>query len=135
MTTLRYVGLAALVLTASSCQFFKSEERAIVQQGYRGTAMEINYVNRDVQVAMADLQKAMPAILPAAPEGGPAPAWQNVQVLGDISVNEFNRTMISFATWVGAIRATARIAITSRTSRRTRIRTASRSTRRPWRAG
>lgn len=101
MTTLRYVGLAALVLTASSCQFFKSEERAIVQQGYRGTAMEINYVNRDVQVAMADLQKAMPAILPAAPEGGPAPAWQNVQVLNDVSVNEFNRTMISFATWVG----------------------------------
>src|SRR5690606_12500393 len=101
MQTLRFAGLAALVLTASSCQFFQSKDRDVVQKGYRGTAMEVNYVNRDVQVALADLQKQMPAILPAAPEGGPAPQWQNVQVLGDISVNEFNRTMISFSTWVG----------------------------------
>jgi photosynthetic reaction center cytochrome c subunit len=101
MPTLRYAGLAALVLTASSCQFFKSKDRDVVQVGHRGTAMEINYVNRDVQVAMADLQKAMPAILPAAQGSGPPAQWQNVQVLNDISVNEFNRTMIAMATWVG----------------------------------
>ena len=51
MRTLRSAGLVALVLTASSCHFFKTEERAVVQKGYRGTAMEINYVNRDVQAA------------------------------------------------------------------------------------
>jgi photosynthetic reaction center cytochrome c subunit len=71
-----------------------------VQNGLRGTAMEINYVARDVNTAMADLQQRMPAILPAAQAGGPAPQWQNVQVLNDISVNEFNRTMIAMTSWV-----------------------------------
>lgn len=92
--------LALAAFAVSGCQFFKSKDRDIVQQGYRGTAMEINYVNRDVQTAMADLQKKMPAILPPAGES-PAPAWQNVQVLNDVSVAEFNRTMIAFSQWVG----------------------------------
>ena len=30
---------------------------------------------------------------------GPLP-WQNVQVLNDISVGEFNRTMVAMSTWV-----------------------------------
>lgn len=100
MLTLRLAALAGVVLLASSCHVFKSKDREIVQNGVRGTAMEINYVARDVNTAMSDLQKRMPAILPAAQSGGPAAQWQNVQVLNDISVNEFNRTMIAMTTWV-----------------------------------
>jgi photosynthetic reaction center cytochrome c subunit len=101
MQILRLTAMAGVVVLASGCQFFKSADREVVQKGYRGTAMEINYVARDVQTSMADLQRQMPAMLPPAPEGGPAPQWQNVQVLNDISVAEFNRTMVSFAQWVG----------------------------------
>lgn len=102
MRTLPTLALAGATLLASGCQFFASKDRDIVQKGHRGTAMEVNYVKRDVETSMADLQRKLPAILPPAgpsPEG-PLP-WQNVQVLNDIPVAEFNRTMISFSTWVG----------------------------------
>ena len=100
MRTLTRAAFGVTLLAISGCQFFKSEERAVVQKGYRGTAMEINYVARDVNTAMSDLAKKMPAILPPA-GASPPPQWQNVQVLGDISVGEFNRTMIAFSQWVG----------------------------------
>ncbi|MBP7550695.1 MAG: photosynthetic reaction center cytochrome c subunit [Gemmatimonadaceae bacterium] len=101
LRTLQTAALASALLLTSACQFFGSVDRVVVQKGERGTAMEINYVARDQAAAMANLQAAMPAILPPAgpsPEG-PLP-WQNVQVLNDIPVAEFNRTMISMATWV-----------------------------------
>lgn len=100
MRTLPTLALAGTVLLASGCQFFASKDRDVVQKGYRGTAMEVNYVKRDVETSMADLQRRLPAILPPA-GASPPPQWQNVQVLGDISVAEFNRTMIAFAQWVG----------------------------------
>jgi len=101
MRSLTRAAFGVTLLALSGCQFFKSEERVIVQKGYRGTAMEINYVARDVNAAMNDLARQMPAILPPASESSPPPQWQNVQVLNDISVSEFNRTMLSFSTWVG----------------------------------
>jgi photosynthetic reaction center cytochrome c subunit len=100
MHALRYLTIAGLALVATGCNFFASKDRDVVQKGYRGTAMEVNYVNRDVQSAMADLQRQMPAILPAASEASPPAQWQNVQVLNDISVTEFNRTMIAMTQWV-----------------------------------
>lgn len=101
MRTLTRVALAGLVLTATGCQFFASKDRDVVQKGYRGTAMEVNYVARNQEQAMAELAKKMPAILPPAGESPPGPLpWQNVQVLNDIPVAEFNRTMIAMATWV-----------------------------------
>lgn len=100
MHTLRLTALAGAVLLTSGCQFLGTQDRDVVQVGQRGTAMEINYVARDVETSMADLQRRMPAMLPPAPAGGPAPAWQNVQVLGDISVPEFNRTMVAMSQWV-----------------------------------
>jgi photosynthetic reaction center cytochrome c subunit len=40
-------------------------------------------------------------VLPPAGASPPGPLpWQNVQVLNDISVAEFNRTMIAMSTWV-----------------------------------
>jgi photosynthetic reaction center cytochrome c subunit len=101
MRTLRTLSVAALALLATGCQFFASKDRVVVQKGERGTAMEINYVNVAQQTAMTDMAKKIPAMLPPAGESPPGPLpWQNVQVLTDISVNEFTRTMVSMATWV-----------------------------------
>ncbi len=101
MRALNTAALASLVLLATGCQFFGSKDRVVVQKGQRGTAMEINYLARDQQAAMTRLAAGIPAMLPPAGPGpsGPLP-WQNVQVLTDISVTEFNRTMVSMATWV-----------------------------------
>jgi len=95
------MALAGVLLLTSACQFFGSKERVIVQKGERGTGMEINYLARDQQTAMNTLAAGIPAILPPAgpPPAGPSP-WQNVQVLTDISVTEFNRTMIAMASMV-----------------------------------
>jgi photosynthetic reaction center cytochrome c subunit len=72
----------------------------VVQHGFRGTAMAQVYNPRTV-VAALPLNQA-PASSPAAPAGGPAAStvYQNVQVLGDLSVAEFSRTMASITAWV-----------------------------------
>jgi photosynthetic reaction center cytochrome c subunit len=101
MHPLNRILLAAVVVGTTGCQFFGSVDRDVVQKGYRGTAMEVNYVSRDQNAAMAAMAAKMPAILPPAGESPPGPLpWQNVQVLNDISVGEFNRTMVAMATWV-----------------------------------
>ena len=70
-----------------------------VQVGYRGTAMEQNYDHGDVKAKFAQVK--IPTPLPPAGESPPGPLpWQNVQVLNDISVGEFNRTMVAMSTWV-----------------------------------
>jgi photosynthetic reaction center cytochrome c subunit len=103
MTMSRFVlrGAALAVLTASltGCDFFKSEKRVTVQKGYRGTGMEHTVKEADVMAKFAatSIPDPVPAAGPAPP--GPLP-WKNVQVLNDISVAEFNRTMIAMSTWV-----------------------------------
>ncbi len=70
------------------------------QRGYRGTAMvQIN--NPRTVASQADPNKA-PDVLPAAPEGGPTAGsvYKNVQVLGNTTVSEFTRTMVSLTAWV-----------------------------------
>jgi photosynthetic reaction center cytochrome c subunit len=67
------------------------------QLGYRGTGM--------VQVSnprLAASQPDIPAAIPPVPQGGPTAGelLQNVQVLGDLSVAEFTRTMNAITTWV-----------------------------------
>jgi photosynthetic reaction center cytochrome c subunit len=70
-----------------------------VQTGYRGTALEQNYNHGDLKAKFAQVN--IPAPPPPAGESPPGPLpWQNVQVLNDISVAEFNRTMIAMSTWV-----------------------------------
>ncbi len=74
-------------------------EKEVVQVGYRGTSMEQTYDMNRVDAKFS--QVAIPAVLPPAGESPPGPLpWQNVQVLNDISVAEFNRTMIAMSTWV-----------------------------------
>lgn len=70
-----------------------------VQVGYRGTAMEQNYDHGDLKAKFAQVK--IPQSPPPAGESPPGPLpWKNVQVLNDISVAEFNRTMIAMSTWV-----------------------------------
>ncbi len=89
-TTLLFVGLAA-------CNGERKTDS--VQLGYRGVAMEYNYTRGDLKKQFQQVK--LPAPIPPAGESPPGPLpWKNVQVLNDISVAEFNRTMIAMSTWV-----------------------------------
>lgn len=75
---------------------------AVSQTGFRGTAMEQVY-NPRILATQAALNKApdvAPAIVdvPGTPRAGAI--YQNVQVLGDLSVGEFARTMAAITEWV-----------------------------------
>jgi photosynthetic reaction center cytochrome c subunit len=72
----------------------------VVQNGYRGTGLALVYNPRDVKTELASSK--VPEALPRAPDSGPAAGkvYQNVQVLGDVSVGNFARLMVSITTWV-----------------------------------
>ena len=71
-----------------------------VQSGYRGTGMAQVY-NPRLHAEQAAGNVA-PEPLPAASPDGPkaAEVYQNVKVLGHLSVGEFNRTMVAMTNWV-----------------------------------
>ena len=71
-----------------------------VQRGYRGTGMEQVY-NPRILATQAP-ENALPADTPMVPPGGPlaSTVFKNVQVVGDISVGEFTRLMVSMTAWV-----------------------------------
>jgi photosynthetic reaction center cytochrome c subunit len=71
-----------------------------VQRGFRGTGMEQVYNPRIL--ATQEQINAVPEVLPAASSEGPKAkdVFQNVKVLGDLSVGQFNRLMASMVTWV-----------------------------------
>lgn len=85
-------GLAAIALTGCERPPVDSE-----QVGYRGTAM-VQVNNPRLAQAPADIPAALPAVPQAGPRAGDI--YQNVQVLGDLSVAEFTRTMASITAWV-----------------------------------
>ncbi len=99
MRGLRHFALAAApvaLLTLGACGDAATDT---VQSGYRGTAMEQNYDHGDLKAKFAQVK--VPQSPPPAGESPPGPLpWKNVQVLNDISVAEFNRTMIAMSTWV-----------------------------------
>ncbi|MBA4216479.1 MAG: photosynthetic reaction center cytochrome PufC [Roseateles sp.] len=71
-----------------------------VQRGYRGTGMELVYNPRTLAEQAPSHQA--PAPLDAASPDGPkaGQVYQNVKVLGNLSVGEFNRTMAAMTSWV-----------------------------------
>ncbi len=71
-----------------------------VQLGYRGVAMES--VTNPRTAAQLAKKQALPEVIPAAPAGGPTAGtvYQNVKVLGDLSVAEFARVMLAMTAWV-----------------------------------
>ena len=71
-----------------------------VQRGFRGTAMDVLYTPGAL-AASAAASKIPRSLPPASPEGVKASAaYKNVKVLGDLSVGQFTRLMVSITTWV-----------------------------------
>jgi len=72
------------------------------QGGFRGVGMW-QTTNPDITEPLV-AENQVPAALPAVPDapGGPLAkdVYQNVQVLGDLSIGEFTRTMASITQWV-----------------------------------
>lgn len=93
--TLATLGVAALL---SACGERPPMETR--QVGYRGTGMELVYNPRTVAEQYAKAQP--PAALPPAPEDTllAKDVYQNVQVLNDLTVQEFTRVMLSITAWV-----------------------------------
>lgn len=71
-----------------------------VQRGYRGTGMVEIYNPRTLakEYAANEIPASLPSTGPVGPPAGQA--YQNVQVLKDLSVGEFTRLMVSITTWV-----------------------------------
>lgn len=92
-TTMRLAPFALLLLSA--CEGGKKES---IQVGYRGLAQEINYQKSSYDGVRA--ANVAPPSLPPATSPSPPAHWQNVQVLNDVSTNEFNRTMAAMTQWV-----------------------------------
>ena len=72
----------------------------VVQNGYRGLGMHTNYNPRLLQASLD--ANVPPEPIPAASAGGPKAKdlYKNVQVLGELTVGEFNRLMVAMTTWV-----------------------------------
>jgi photosynthetic reaction center cytochrome c subunit len=92
--TLAGFALGTAVLLGG-CEFGQKE---ISQTGFRGTGMA-QLVNTDLKVKDATIP---PPPYPLGPDEGPRAreTYQNLQVLGDLSTDEFNRLMISITEWV-----------------------------------
>jgi photosynthetic reaction center cytochrome c subunit len=93
-----FVALAA-VLAAAGAAACDLGKKVTSQSGYRGTGMNQVY-DSSKMFGKYGLVK-IPTTLPPAGASPPGPLpWRNVQVLNDISVAEFNRTMVAMSVWV-----------------------------------
>ena len=70
------------------------------QIGYRGVAME--QVTNPRTAAKTVAAQQVPEADPPAPEGGQraSAVYENVQILGDLTEDEFNRIMVAITNWV-----------------------------------
>ncbi len=90
------LGLLATLLLAG-CERPPVE---MVQTGFRGTGMAQVYNPRTLST-MAELNRVPEPLAPAESSGPRAKdIYQNVQVLGDLSVQEFTRHMLAITQWV-----------------------------------
>jgi photosynthetic reaction center cytochrome c subunit len=94
---LKSLGLAFMGLVLAGCERPSPES---VQSGYRGTGMVQVYNARLLEVKTEKNQP--PVVIPSPGSDGPkaSQAYKNVKVLGDLSVGEFNRLMVSMTNWV-----------------------------------
>jgi photosynthetic reaction center cytochrome c subunit len=93
-------ALAVFVGTVFAVLNFERPPMDSVQIGYRGVAMEQTTNPRLEAVKVAANQ--VPAATPAASAEGPkaSEVYQNVQVLGNLSVAQFTRLMVAITSWV-----------------------------------
>ncbi|MFN5350758.1 MAG: photosynthetic reaction center cytochrome PufC [Polaromonas sp.] len=98
-TTIKLLVASTAVLLLAACE---KPPIAVSQTGFRGTGMEQVY-NPRILATQASLNKAPEvsaavADVPGGPKAGAI--YQNVKVLGDLSVGEFARTMSAITEWV-----------------------------------
>jgi len=101
MKTAVILGLAAVAVAGVGLAFtFQKPSLDTVQNGPRGTGMALVYNRADQVRAIAANQVPTPP--PRLPAAGPraGQVYQNVQVLGDLSIGEFARTMIAITAWI-----------------------------------
>jgi photosynthetic reaction center cytochrome c subunit len=96
----------AIVLLAACAGLLAGCERPPVQTvqiGYRGTGMEQVFNPRIVAATQA--KNVLPADTPPVPADGPkaSETFKNVKVLGDLSVGEFTRHMVTITQWVAPV--------------------------------
>jgi photosynthetic reaction center cytochrome c subunit len=93
---LKTLALGSLVLL-TACE---RPPMDTVQHGYRGTGMVQVYNPRTMEGVIE--ANVVPAAQPPASPDGPkaGEVYQNVKVLGDLSVGEFTRLMVSMTAWV-----------------------------------
>ncbi|WP_238549457.1 photosynthetic reaction center cytochrome PufC [Congregibacter litoralis] len=98
-TSMRMLGVGILLTTVGLAGCEKPPQE-VVQRGYRGTGMEqvINPGTLDDMIARNQAPEAAPAVPATGPKAGDI--YENVQVLGDLSVGEFTRLMASITEWV-----------------------------------
>lgn len=101
MNSFTRVALAPLPILAVLLAGCERPPIQTEQTGYRGTGMEQIYNPRTLKkLAAANQAPAAPAVAPN-PDGPKAGAtYQNVKVLGDLSVADFTRLMVSITQWV-----------------------------------
>ena len=96
------VGAVAVSLLgiAMFSNFEMPGRQVSIQRGFRGVAMETNY--NPVQLAKYVAENKVPASLPQLPATGPkaGQVYKNVLVLGELSVGQFTRLMVSITNWV-----------------------------------
>jgi photosynthetic reaction center cytochrome c subunit len=101
-TSLRMRGVQLLVAGVAAWLLAGCERPPVVstQNGYRGTGME-HTVNPRLQARKVAMNQA-PESSPQVPADGPkaSEVYKNVQVLGDLSVGQFTRHMVSITAWV-----------------------------------
>ncbi|MEO8936375.1 MAG: photosynthetic reaction center cytochrome PufC [Burkholderiaceae bacterium] len=90
-------ALCASVLLLTGCE---PPPVTTVQRGYRGTGMDEVYHPASVAAALAVNQP--PQLTPSASPDGPKAGtlYQNVKVLGDLSVAQFAGLMVDMTNWV-----------------------------------
>jgi len=99
INTAAWTGLLALVMLVSGCE---RPSVATAQKGYRGTGMaqvdNVHTLEADAALHAAP-EIARPArVRENAPLAGAA--YKNVQVLGELTIGEFGRTMNAITAWV-----------------------------------
>ncbi len=91
------LSLCAALLLLSGCERPPIDA---MQHGFRGTGMAQIYNPRTVE-QNAPLHEA-PVAIPSAGGDGPkaSQVYKNVKLLGDLSVNDFTRLMVSMSNWI-----------------------------------
>lgn len=95
------LALAGLVVAAIALLTFERPPIIAVQSGFRGTGEAQIYNPRTLANQIVPANQ-VPAGIGAVPDVGPRAGqiYQNVTVLGDLSVGQFTRLMAAMTTWI-----------------------------------